>query len=74
MKWKYPLICVCAAFMTACTAEKTEDGEMPDVDVTVSDSVKLPEYDVNTPTVEVGADTSTVVTPDVDVKPAKSNE
>jgi hypothetical protein len=53
----------------ACSVEKTEEGEAPDVDV---EAGKLPEYDVNTPKVEVGTDTSKVITPDIDVTPADS--
>jgi hypothetical protein len=49
----------------ACDVDKTEDGEAPSVTV---DPGKLPEYDVQTPKVEVGTDTTKVVTPDVDVK------
>ena len=51
-----------------CSVQKTEDGEAPEVSV---DPGKLPEYDVNAPKVEVKADTTMVVTPDVDIKKAK---
>ncbi len=54
----------------ACNVEKTEDGEAPSVDV---DAGKLPEYDVQTPTVKVGTDTTMVITPSVNVVPADSN-
>lgn len=49
----------------ACTVKKTEDGQMPKVE-----GGKLPEYDVNTPKVEVKQDTHMVVTPSVKVTPA----
>jgi hypothetical protein len=55
-----------ALSMAACTAEKTEEGEMPEVNV---EGGNAPKYDVDPAQVEVGKDTSTVVTPDVDIKP-----
>jgi hypothetical protein len=58
---------VIAATLSGCKAEQTEEGKMPDVDVNVEGG-KMPEYDVKTPTVEVNQDTTTVITPDVDVK------
>ena len=53
-----------ALALGACQVEQTEEGELPDVDV---EGGKLPEYDVQTATVEVGTDTTRVITPDVDV-------
>ncbi len=54
----------------ACNVEKTEDGEAPEVNV---EAGKMPEYDVQTPKVEMGTDTHTVITPDVKVTPADSS-
>ena len=56
---------VLAFGLAACSVEKTQDGEMPDVDV---EAGQLPEYDVDAADVDVGLDTTTVVVPDVDVK------
>ena len=74
MKWSHSLLCAGAVFLAACTAEQTEEGEMPNVDVNVSDSAQLPEYDVDPANVNVGTDTSRVVTPDVDVEPARTTD
>lgn len=52
----------------ACTAEVKEEGELPNVEV---EGGKAPEVDVDPANVKVGTDTSTVVTPDVDIEPAK---
>lgn len=52
--------------VTGCTADVEEEGELPDVEV---EGGNLPEVDVNAADVEVGTDTQTVVTPDVDVEP-----
>jgi len=52
---------------TACTAEVEEEGSLPDVDVSGG---KAPEIDVDPANVNVGTDTSTVVTPEVNVEPA----
>ena len=51
----------------ACTAEVEEEGEMPNVEV---EGGKAPEIDVDPARVEVGSDTNTVVTPEVNVEPA----
>lgn len=53
--------------LSACNVTKTEDGELPDVDV---EGGQLPKVDVDGPDVTVGQDTHTVVTPDIDIKPA----
>ena len=55
---------VAALAITACTAEQTEEGEMPEVNV---EGGNMPEYDVDPANVNVGTDTSTVITPDVDI-------
>jgi len=51
--------------LAACNVDQTEEGEMPDVDV---EGGQVPEYDVDAADVDVGTDTQTVVTPDVDVQ------
>jgi hypothetical protein len=55
-----------AVFMLgACDVDKTEEGDMPEVDV---QGGNLPEYDVETADIEVTTDTQTIVTPDVDIE------
>lgn len=49
-----------------CTAEQTQEGELPDVDV---EGGQVPQYDVDAADVDVTTDTQTVVTPDVEVTP-----
>ena len=58
-----------ALALGACTAEQTQEGELPKVDV---EGGQLPQYDVDPARVEVGSDTQTIVTPDVDIVPADS--
>ena len=55
---------IVALGMAACTVEKTEDGEMPEVEV---EGGNLPEYDVDPANVNVGTDTQQVIVPDVDI-------
>lgn len=54
--------------LAACDVEQTEEGEMPDVDVSVEEG-NLPEYEVDGPDVEVGTKETTVEVPVVDVEP-----
>ena len=61
-----------ALAIAGCTAEQTEEGELPDVDVSV-DSGNLPRYDVDPAQVDINRDTTKVITPDVDVRPPESN-
>jgi len=67
--------------LAACTVKKTQEGELPEVDVK---SGQLPEYEVKpaevqvgstpvevtVPTVDVGTEKKTVDVPTVDIKPA----
>lgn len=55
-----------AIAMGACTAQKTQDGKAPDVDV---EGGQLPKYDVEPADVDIGTDTTTVRVPTVDVHP-----
>jgi hypothetical protein len=55
-----------ALALTACEVDKTQEGELPDVDVT-AEGGQLPEYDVETPDVDVGTKTVPVAVPDIDV-------
>ncbi len=60
------LVPALAFSLAACTAEQTEEGDLPDVDV---QGGQLPEYDVDAADVDVGTDTTTVTVPDIDVNP-----
>lgn len=53
-----------ALALSACEVEKTEEGEMPEVEV---EGGELPEYDVEGPDVDVGTEEKTITVPDVDV-------
>lgn len=64
-KWTMALALAAALPLAACTVEKEEEGELPEVEV---EGGKLPEYDVDPAKVEIKKDTKTVVIPDVDVK------
>lgn len=55
-----------ALAMTACTAQQTEEGEMPDIEV---EEGNLPEYDIDAADVNVGLDTMQVTVPDVNIIP-----
>jgi len=61
----FALLPAFALSLAACRVEKTEEGEMPDVDV---EAGKLPEYDVDPAKVEIKTDTKKVIVPDVNVK------
>ena len=64
----WTLAACCAVFGTAgCTAEQTEPGEAPDVDVDV-DPGQWPEYKVNWADVDVGTREQTVTTPVVRIE------
>ena len=52
--------------LTACSVDKTEEGEAPELDVD-ADAGQLPEYDVDTADVNVGTETTEVTVPEVDV-------
>lgn len=48
--------------LAACTVDQTEEGEAPEIE-----GGELPEYDVEPADVDVGWDTTTVITPDIDI-------
>ncbi|MGH7447369.1 MAG: hypothetical protein ACREK1_03950 [Longimicrobiales bacterium] len=50
--------------LAACTVEQTDEGEAPDVDV---EAGELPEYEVRPSDIEVNWDTTTILTPDIDI-------
>jgi hypothetical protein len=51
--------------LAACDVDQTQEGDLPDVDV---EGGQVPEYDVDAADVDVGTDTQTVITPDIDVQ------
>lgn len=57
--------------LVGCTAEVEDTGEAPSVDV---DPGAMPEVDIDPAKVEVGSDTQTVVTPDIDVTPTEGDD
>lgn len=57
--------------MAACTVEKTQDGEMPEVEATGG---QLPEYDVDAADVEVGTEEKEITVPDIDVTPPDQDD
>jgi hypothetical protein len=50
----------------ACRVRQTEEGKMPDVDVS-AEGGKMPEYDVDAPDVDVKTEKREVTVPKVDV-------
>lgn len=59
------------AALAGCTAEVEQKGRAPDVDV---DPGRLPKVDIDPAQVQVSQDTHRIVTPDIDVVPAKDKE
>ncbi len=66
------LIGVSCLSFTACNVEKTQEGKMPDVNVSTSGG-QLPEYNVQVPEVNVGTENKTIQVPTVEVTPPKKN-
>jgi hypothetical protein len=58
------LIAPLAISLAACDVDQTQEGEMPEVEVTGG---QMPEYDVETADVDVGTEEKTVEVPDVDI-------
>lgn len=73
MKFKFytPLaLALLMAALSGCDVEKTQEGEMPDVDVDVKEG-QMPKYDVDAPDVDVSTEEKEVEVPDVDVEMKK---
>lgn len=51
--------------IAACDIDQTREGEMPEVDV---HGGQLPEFDVETPEVELGTERETIEVPNVEVE------
>lgn len=60
------LMALLAVLATGCRVRQTEEGEMPDVDVS-AEGGKVPEYDVDAADVDVKTEKREVTVPDVDV-------
>lgn len=60
------LLALLTVFVTGCRVRQTEEGELPDVDVS-AEGGKVPEYDVDAADVDVNAEKREVTVPDVDV-------
>ena len=58
---------VSALAFTGCTVDKTQEGNLPDVDVETKGETQVPEYDVKPADVDVGTTRTTVNVPTVDV-------
>lgn len=59
-----------ALALVGCDVDQTQEGKMPDVDVTEG---QLPEYDVDTPDVDVEMEKEVIEVPDVDVDMPKDD-
>lgn len=53
--------------LSACDVEQTQEGEMPEVEVT-SEGGQMPEYDVETAEVEMGTETRTIEVPTAEIQ------
>lgn len=60
------LLALLTVFATGCRVRQTEEGDMPDVDVS-AEGGKLPEYDVDAADVDVKTEKREITVPDVDV-------
>ena len=61
------LVSTAAMGLAACDVEQTEEGDMPDVEV---EGGNLPEYDVDTPDVNVTSEEETIEVPKIEVEEA----
>ncbi len=77
MKFNTLLVTVAAASMfvfAGCTVDKTQEGNIPDVDITTEGETQLPKYEVNAADIDVGTTSKTITVPTVDVNmPPESN-
>lgn len=60
------LIALSTFGLAACDVQQTEEGQMPDVDVSV-DEGNMPEYDVDGPEITAGTTKRQVEVPNVDI-------
>jgi len=62
------LLFAIGGLLSACDVEQTEQARLPEADVEIEDTGNLPEYDVDTPEVEMDTETVEVQVPDVDLQ------
>lgn len=68
------LLALLTVFATGCRVRQTEEGELPDVDVS-TEGGNVPEYDVDAADVDVSTEKREVTVPDVDVNmPGENTE
>ncbi len=69
---QFSLAIVAGIGLAACDVEKTQEGEMPEVEV---EGGQIPKYDVDAPDVDVKMKEKdvTIKVPDVDITPAKDD-
>jgi len=60
------LMALLTVFTTGCRVRQTEEGKLPDVDVS-AEGGKMPEYDVDTADVDVTTKKKEITVPDIDV-------
>lgn len=60
------LLALLTVFATGCRVRQTEEGELPDVDVS-AEGGNMPEYDVDAADVDVKTEKREITVPDVDV-------
>ncbi len=60
------LMALLSVLATGCRVRQTEEGKMPDVDVS-AEGGKVPEYDVDAADVDVKSEKREVTVPDIDV-------
>lgn len=53
--------------LAACTVEKTEEGNLPEYEVTKTEEGNLPKYDVDAPDVDIEMTEKTIKVPDIDI-------
>ncbi len=71
MKFLIKAAAVATCFAAAaCDVDQTKEGELPDVDVNVSEG-QLPEFNVQGPDVDVGTKNETIQVPTIDVDTPK---
>jgi hypothetical protein len=60
--------------LTGCRVEKTEEGNLPEVDVQTRGETNLPKYDVDAADVDVGTTETQMTMPTVDINMPPENE
>jgi|GEM_PF-3492133 len=60
--------------VAACSVEQTEEGNMPEYEVTQEEEGNMPEYDVDAGDIEVEGEEKTITVPDVDIQSPEEDE